>query len=60
MPDGDQMSFAMKIISGWILLSVPIALLVGRVLRAADRPGLARLRLVEEAKASDRSRRAAG
>jgi hypothetical protein len=57
-PDGDLMTLVMKILSGWFLLSVPIALLVGRFLRAVDRPGMARIRLQTDPGLSPRHRAA--
>lgn len=42
------MTLAMKILGAWFLVSVPIALIVGRFLRAVDRPGIARIRLQTE------------
>ena len=37
------MSLTMKLLGSWALLSVPLAMVVGRFLRAADRPALARI-----------------
>jgi hypothetical protein len=38
------MSLTMKILGSWALLSVPLAVAVGRFLRAADRPVMVRIR----------------
>ncbi|MGZ8607427.1 MAG: hypothetical protein ACXWXQ_10310 [Actinomycetota bacterium] len=38
------MSLTMKLLGSWALLSVPLAMVVGRFLRAADRPAIARIR----------------
>ena len=38
------MSLTMKLLGSWALLSVPLAMVVGRFLRAADRPAMVRIR----------------